>query len=174
MTRKHAAPSKEVRRLTEIERAMAIRSGGGSYQDIAYTLGITEDAARSLVLQGLKLVNQRLNESAEAMRDLELERLEILHRALWKPALEEKNPLLVKRLLDIADKRAKLAGLYQEKPVSADAETNNDAVLRDKLADALARVALQLSAGHRPSGASEPDPSGARSGRRSRARKDAD
>lgn len=174
MTKKPPVPPKEVRRLTEIERAMAIRAGGGSYADIAYTLGCSEEKARSLVLDGLRRASQRLNEDAELMRTMELERLEALHRALWKPALETKDPKIIKRLLDISTNRARLVGLYQDKPVPADAETNNDAVLRDKLADALARVALQLSAGQQPAGDRKPDPASPRGGRRTRARKAAD
>jgi hypothetical protein len=88
--------------------ALVLRRAGATYADIAQQLGYTAPAgAQKAVERGLKAT---LQEPAESLRTLELDRLDRAQRQIW-PAVLQGNLGAVDRLLKIMERRAKLKGL---------------------------------------------------------------
>ncbi len=107
------------RRLTARERerkAMELRLAGATYAQIAQALGISQAGAHKAVMRALKRLNEKLNEQAEQVRRLELERLDRMLLALW-PQAQKGNHGAVDRILRIMERRARLLGLDAPKSV---------------------------------------------------------
>lgn len=118
-------------RLRAAERqkqAMQLRLAGASYDDIAARLGFAgRGGAWRAVMSALK---QTLQEPADELRKMELERLDRLLLGVWGQAAKG-NQGAIDRALKIMERRAKLLGL--------DAPTKQDldgemiiTVVRDK------------------------------------------
>lgn len=90
-------------------RALELRKQGLSYREIAQKTGYASAAsARRAVLSLLRRV---LREPAEAVRDLELARLDKLLQSLWPRAVFDGDLGAVDRILAIMRRRAELLGL---------------------------------------------------------------
>lgn len=104
------------RRINALERqrrALELRLAGVSYATIAEQLGYRDGSgAHRAVASALK---RTLQEPANAVRKLELERLDKLLFALWP---SRNNPGIVDRILRIMERRAKLLGLDAPAKVS--------------------------------------------------------
>lgn len=90
--------------------ALEMRKAGATYAHIAQVLNITETAARKAVLRALARLNEKVSESAEEVRRLELERLDALLAALWGKA-QAGDGAAIDRVLRIMERRARLLGL---------------------------------------------------------------
>lgn len=87
--------------------ALKLRSEGLTYRQIAELLDINTSTAYRRVENALRAIPA---DGVEEMRQLEGERLDKLHAALWDRALEGDLPA-IDRLLTISARRSKLFGL---------------------------------------------------------------
>jgi transcriptional regulator with XRE-family HTH domain len=87
--------------------ALRLRSEGLTYREIAQRLGINSSTAYRRVENALRAIPAH---GVEEMRQLEGERLDKLHAALWERALEG-DLSAIDRLLTISARRSKLYGL---------------------------------------------------------------
>ena len=87
--------------------ALKLRSEGLTYRQIAELLGINTSTAYRRVENALRAIPA---DGVEEMRQLEGERLDKLHAALWDRALEG-DLQAIDRLLTISNRQAKLFGL---------------------------------------------------------------
>lgn len=125
------------RRLNAKERALLaleLRKGGASYRAIAENAEVgvkTPSGAFRLIQRALKLT---LQEPADDVRRIELERLDRLQLAHWTPA-KRGDPTATARVLEIMRMRARLLGL--EAPVKLDHtvkyEVEWDALTKEEL-----------------------------------------
>jgi hypothetical protein len=109
--------------------ALRLRRSGLSYQAIADVLGYSSRA------NAFRLVSQALHEVVEAevgeLRQLEAERLDALHAAVWPKAIRGHLPS-IDRVLAIMKRRARLLGLDAPRRsvvVEADVLVQNRAVV---------------------------------------------
>lgn len=110
------------RRATAAEKAkqaLELRRAGWGYQEIADEVGFSNKGTAYKVVQ--KALAEIPRESAKALLDLELERLDDLFSGLYEAARNGDN-FSVDRALKIMDQRARLLGLYEQKPEDPTAE----------------------------------------------------
>ena len=88
--------------------ALELRRTGATYLQIAQALGVVKGSAYRLVQEALVTT---LREPAEAVRALELERLDLLTRKL-ETRISTGDDKAINTLLKVMDHRAKLLGLY--------------------------------------------------------------
>lgn len=93
-------------------KALELRRKGETYQAIANALGVTRGCAHGLV-QGALV--DTLREPAEAVRALELERLDFLSQKL-ETRIKAGEDKAINTLLRVMDHRARLLGLYVTDP----------------------------------------------------------
>lgn len=91
-------------------RAVALRIAGASFEQIGEQLGITRQSAHALVVNALDEIAKQTAESAEQLRQMELQRLDALQAALWADAMRG-DEQKIDRVLKIMAQRAKLLGL---------------------------------------------------------------
>jgi len=105
-----------------LEKALALRRGGATYQQIADSddghggkLYSSRQAAFTAINRELKKLTQQNEQKLEECRALELERLEHLTRSLWPDATDRQHPMLrnpaIDRFLRVSERRCKLLGL---------------------------------------------------------------
>lgn len=155
--RPRAGRGRFVRATTTAERdaeAAELRSQGLTFKQIADTLGIDIHSAYDAVQRALRAIVQ---EPAEELRRLELDRLDTLQRAAMD--ILERSPDMgalqaVDRLLRISESRRKLLGL--DAPTRVDATvhevTQQDLALQELVNELKAKnaaVEAQLNAGGR-------------------------
>jgi hypothetical protein len=87
--------------------ALALRKAGLTYQAIADAIGVTKNAAWKLVGVALK---ETIQEPADELRTLELERLDALSEVLWPMAMAG-DLHAHDRYIRLMERRAKLLGL---------------------------------------------------------------
>ncbi|MBP8128480.1 MAG: helix-turn-helix domain-containing protein [Candidatus Hydrogenedentes bacterium] len=90
--------------------ALRLRAAGKPYREIARVLGIGEASAWKLVKREFDRLNAATRETAHQVRQLELDRLDALHEALW-PSAKSGNTQAIFAALRIMERRAKLLGL---------------------------------------------------------------
>jgi len=99
------------RRIAAAEKqrqALELRKGGASYAAIAQALGYaTPSGAQAAIDSALK---KTIQEPAEKVRQLELERLDAMLLGLWNDA-RKGHQGAIDRVLRIMERRAKFAGL---------------------------------------------------------------
>jgi hypothetical protein len=96
-------------RAMEVE-AVRLRLAGMSYSSMSERLGVSASSAHRAVLRSLARTAADLGESADALRSLELQRLDALLAGLW-PAASAGDPAAVSVALRVSERRAKLLGL---------------------------------------------------------------
>lgn len=105
-------------------QALALRRAGFDYKTIAEKLGLkSTNAAFMMVDDALQLT---LQEAADGVRKLELDRLDELQRKVWVQALQG-NLGAMDRVLRIHERRAKLMGL--DAPLKVEATGKNGSAL---------------------------------------------
>jgi len=128
MAAPESATSKRKMKGLERERAaLELRKAGATYRAIGEALGITPVGAYRAVMRAIAKLNARVLEEAEAVRRLELERLDDLLLAMW-PQAKKGNQGAVDRVLRIMERRARLLGI--DAPVKQELDVG----------DALARI----------------------------------
>jgi DNA-binding CsgD family transcriptional regulator len=107
-------------KITMIERqskALELRKAGKSYREIGKALGVSFQQAQKDVHHELKRLAALNLESADELRQLELERLDKALQSIIH-FVEAGSPQHVMAMVRILDTRAKLLGLYA--PVKTD------------------------------------------------------
>lgn len=111
MPRAKTAPA----RIAETERqaeALEMRKAGKTFEQIAETLGYTD---RGNAYRAVKTaLDATIQEPADELRRLEVERLDALMEALWAKATdpdEKSQTFYVDRVLKVGEQRARLLGL---------------------------------------------------------------
>ena len=89
---------------------MQLRKAGVGYADIGTALGISTAGAYKSVMRALELLAEKTNENAEHVRDIELQRLDAMLKALW-PRVLSGDEKAIDRVLRIMDRRARYLGL---------------------------------------------------------------
>jgi hypothetical protein len=107
-TVRKARKTDQVQAVDRQRQALELRRAGLTFQQIARRLGYAHPAgAYHAVQRGLQTT---LQEPADELRGLELERLDALHQAMWPRAIRG-NVWAVDRVLSIMQRRARLLGL---------------------------------------------------------------
>jgi hypothetical protein len=105
--------STSARKVAAAERtrtAVKMRMAGAQYTEIAAQMGISKQAVWMLVKKSLEATRKITGESADLLRELELQRLDKLYLAMNKQA-EQGNQGAVDRCIRIMERRSKLVGL---------------------------------------------------------------
>ena len=101
-----ANSDRQVQALDRTSRALELRKSGATFAHIANELGYAnESGAYKAVMRALK---KTLQEPADEVRTLEVERLDSLLNGLWQ---RRHVPEITDRILRIMERRAKLLGL---------------------------------------------------------------
>jgi hypothetical protein len=103
------------------EHVLRLRRGGASYPEIARAMerqfkgrlpnGWDQRYAYKDVKRELEKLRTEINDAAEDVRQLELERLDNLLKSLWEDAYVHGDYKAVDRVLKIMDRRARYLGL---------------------------------------------------------------
>lgn len=111
----HRGSPRRVEAQARLEKMMKLRRSGASYHEIAQLVGITYDGVRKAIRAELDRTAERIAEDGDAVRQLELERLDRLQSAVWRRATDMNNPdyRAIDRVLRIMERRAALMGLDQ-------------------------------------------------------------
>ena len=101
--------------LRERQRqALELRKAGETYQQIADALGYKSKCGAYKAVEGA--LREVIREPAEAVRELELQRLDAMLAALW-PLMQTGNIQALAGCLKISERRAKLLGLDESQTV---------------------------------------------------------
>jgi uncharacterized protein YerC len=119
-------------------QCLKLRKTGMTYEDIATTVGLNSKVvAFRAVKTALKFT---LKEPAEAVRSMEVERLNVMLKAIW--AMVENGHLgAIDRALKIIDARAKLLGLNAPQEVNF----GFGKMTNDQLADYIKTTITEIS-----------------------------
>ena len=96
--------------------ALSLRRNGHEYKTIGLTLGISTARAHQLVKAELDSARRTSLEDADAIRQLELLRLDALTKAVWDDAMQGETKS-VEALLKIMERRARYLGIESPTPV---------------------------------------------------------
>ena len=112
MTRNSTPTGKasKARSVEKRQQALDLRLAGGSYREIGQQIGISHVQAYRRVDAALSELHKLQMQKAEKLREIELERLEKMHEALW-PKVRNGDEKAVRALVAVMDRRAKLLGL---------------------------------------------------------------
>lgn len=114
-----ANSDRQVQALDRTSRALELRKSGATFAHIANELGYAnESGAYKAVMRALK---KTLQEPADEVRMLEVERLDSLLNGLWQ---RRHVPEITDRILRIMERRAKLLGL--DSPVRSDVTSGGE------------------------------------------------
>jgi len=102
------ASRRTIRNREQIQRALEYRRTGATYAEIGHGLAVSKTRAYQLVTAGLTELNADLKETAVALRELELLRLDGIAAAHWP---NRANPRNAEILLKTSERRARLLGL---------------------------------------------------------------
>ena len=97
--------------------AIQLRREGKSYRDISAALGCSVSTAFSDVQKELQEVRKKTREDAETVRDIELERLDLMLKALF-PKAQAGDTKAACTILKIMDRRAKYLGLDAQEVIN--------------------------------------------------------
>lgn len=92
------------------KQAVMMRIAGATFEQIAERLGITAQSAYGLVSRALEKTRAQTAESAETLRQMEIQRLDAMQAAIWSDAMKG-DEQKIDRLLKIQTRRAALLGL---------------------------------------------------------------
>jgi DNA-binding CsgD family transcriptional regulator len=111
MSRSESKISKRITTSRERENtALELRKAGYTCAKIGQALGISGSAANQTLCRALARLEAQSKESAADYRRIQLERLDGMLTAMWKPAING-DPQAVDRVLKIEERRSKLLGL---------------------------------------------------------------
>jgi hypothetical protein len=103
--------TRRAKTLVTDAQALELRKAGASYDQIAAQLGYAQKSgAHHAVKRALSSVLKRRDETAEEMRELELERLDTIQLGIWAQA-RQGNFQAIDRILRVMERRAAMLGL---------------------------------------------------------------
>lgn len=112
--KKKRAPRRTSRQqvVTAMHRMLALelRRSGHIYEEIGAKLGVHPSTAQRLVSEALGMVAHETKEEASKLRELELQRMDGLHEAMWKLATKG-SPKAAMVCIHISKRRSALLGL---------------------------------------------------------------
>ena len=100
---------------------LELRRSGETWERIALAVGYANASGAQKAYA--RVVTRVQRESVDEIRDLELDRLDRIQRAYWKPAIVDLDKRAAEVVLKVMDRRAKLLGL--EAPTKVQAEVVN-------------------------------------------------
>jgi hypothetical protein len=124
-TRKQRQSRASAAKRDQTLQALQLRASGATYRQIADVLGIDKMTAWRLVQEEAA---SAIQESAREIVDLELQRLDRLHMAVWPDAING-DVQAVDRVLRIMNQRAKLLGLYDRAPQQDDVRQQHGVII---------------------------------------------
>ena len=114
MGKKRTSPPPE--QVDKENAVLELRRSGETWARIAQVVGYANASGAQKAY--MRVVTRVQREPVEAIFEMELDRLDRLQRAYWKPAVVDLNTKAADIVLKIMDKRAKLLGL--EAPSKSD------------------------------------------------------
>lgn len=90
--------------------AIELRKAGATYEEIGRSLGISKQSAYESVTRALAEIKAKTTDAADAVKTIELERLDAMFKGLW-PSASKGNPQAVEKALRVMERRAKLLGI---------------------------------------------------------------
>lgn len=96
------------KRLEQWEKALTARAAGCTYREIGQLLGVTLSRARKIVIAALENRKKVVDEKAEEVVQIELERLDALTKSLWK---DRGDFHVADTLVRISERRTRLLGI---------------------------------------------------------------
>ena len=108
------------------EKALKYRKAGMTYKQIGEQLGISFQAAHKLVISALDEITKKINEEADQLRTLEVERLNTLFLSMYNKAIKGDHGA-VDRCLRIMERRARLLGL--DAPTKQDVTSGGEKIV---------------------------------------------
>lgn len=91
-------------------QAFELRKSGANYRQIGDHLGVTPQAAHKMVKRVMAMLAKLAKEDAEAVRQMELDRLDAMLMGLW-PKARKGNEGAVDRVIRIMQRRADMLGI---------------------------------------------------------------
>jgi orotate phosphoribosyltransferase-like protein len=91
-------------------RALHLRRGGLTFEEIAADLGVDEKRARRLCSDAMEDARAQVATAAEELRALEVSRLDSVLNSIWDSAMRGNLPV-IDRVIKIMERRAKMLGL---------------------------------------------------------------
>jgi gamma-glutamyl:cysteine ligase YbdK (ATP-grasp superfamily) len=117
--------------------ALRLRQAGFTYDEIAIRTGYANrSSAFRAVSSALK---KTLKEPSDAVRMVELTRLDQMIKALW-PTAEQGNLGAIDRVIKIMERRARFLGLDSAQDINVNFGKMSDAELRDYIQRCLAEI----------------------------------
>lgn len=89
---------------------LLLRKAGATYDQIAERVGITREGARGAVARALAALSDVCTEEAKEVRQLELDRLDVMLLGIWDQA-RRGDVQAIDRVLRIQERRAKFLSL---------------------------------------------------------------
>lgn len=140
-----ASPEVIAKRAT----ALSLRGGGATYPQIAKQMSCALSTAYDYVQEGLR---DTMREPADRVRELELDRLDAMLKAIWTQIIDRNSTPQTKRLaidraLAIMDRRARYLGLDAPVRRIVEVVTHDDFV---KVMEGLERELAELESDDEP------------------------
>lgn len=101
-------------------QALDLRLQGCGYKEIAERMDTVLSAAFKYVDDALSVLKDVVSEKAEALRSMELQRLDRMQAAVYRRAVNQGNPAAINAVLKIMERRAKLMGLDEASKTQID------------------------------------------------------
>jgi len=138
-----------IRRRDREEQALALRRTGMSYQRIADQLGVSKQAAHGMLKALFAESARELAEDANEVRQLEVERLDVLLEGIWHRATVEAEEKAIETCLRIMARRSALLGLdapKRQELTGAGGAPIEIADARKEIHDVVARLSAAIEA----------------------------
>jgi hypothetical protein len=103
-----ANAERKLRAMPKQQQALTMRLAGAQYETIASQLGYKDRSGAFRAVQAA--LKSTLREPAEALRELEAQRLDAANLAIWSP-VQQGNLQAIDRFIKISQRRADLLGL---------------------------------------------------------------
>jgi hypothetical protein len=100
-----------IRAAERRNQAIGLRKQGKTFKEIGAVIGVTPQAVFKMVTKTLDEANALLVTETKALRQRQLDRIDVLVQAMWKVATEKGEVGKVDRLVKLFEREAKLAGL---------------------------------------------------------------
>jgi hypothetical protein len=102
-------------------KVLELRRSGETWERIAQVVGYANASGAQKAY--MRVVKRVQRDSVDQIRDLELDRLDRIQRAYWKPAIVDLDKRSAEVVLKVMDRRAKLLGLEAPQKVQAEVMT---------------------------------------------------
>lgn len=102
---------------------LLLRKAGATYDQIAERVGITREGARGAVARALAALSDVCTEEAKEVRQLELDRLDVMLLGIWDQA-RRGDVQAIDRVLRIQERRAKFLSLDMPDKIQMSGDIN--------------------------------------------------